>query len=135
MSTKTRFLSRLIGLYCMLVALAMASHRQATVDTVTALVHNAPLLCLCGILGVCTGLAIVLNHNVWTGGALCIVVTLVGWVTLIKGALLLFLSPDQESAVFLDGLHYAQLFYLYFGISVCLGAYLTWSGFRTRQTT
>jgi hypothetical protein len=129
MSATTRFLSRLIGLYCILMALAMAAHRQATVDTITAMVHDAPLLFLCGILAVTGGLAIVLNHNVWSGGGGTVVVTLVGWVSLIKGALMMFLTPNDESAVFLDGLHYAQLFYVYCGISFGLGAYLTWWGF------
>jgi hypothetical protein len=135
MSATTRFLSRLIGLYCIAVALAMAAHRQATIDTVTAMVHNAPLLFLCGVLAVIGGLAIILNHNVWSGGGATVIVTLVGWVSVIKGALMMFLTPDEESAIFLDGLHYAQLFYLYCGISFCLGAYLTWSGFQRRSTT
>ena len=99
----------------------MASHRQATVDTITSMVHDAPVLFLAGVIAVATALAIVLNHNVWSGGALPVVVTLVGRVTLIKGTLLLFLSPDAESTVFLDGLHYAQLFYLYCAISLFLG--------------
>lgn len=131
----TKSLSRLIGLYCMIVALAMAAHRQATVDTITAMVHNAPVLFLAGVIAVATGLAIVLNHNVWSGGALPVVVTLAGWTTLIKGALLLFLTPDAESAVFLDGLRFAQLFYLYCAISFVLGAYLTCgAGLRPNAT-
>jgi hypothetical protein len=134
-STVTRLLSRLIGVYCVIVSLAMASHRSATVETITAMVHNTPLLFLSGIIAVVTGLAIVLNHNVWSGGATPVIVTLIGWVTLLKGTLLLFLSPEAESAAFLDGLHFSQLFFVYCGIAFAMGAWLTWSGFSFRNNS
>jgi hypothetical protein len=130
MSHLTKSLSRLIGLYLMIIALAMAAHRQAFVDTITAMVHDAPVVLLSGIVAVVIGLAIVLNHNVWSGGAAPVIVTLAGWIALIKGVLLLFLSPGAESAVFLDGMHFAQLSYMYCAIAFLLGAYLTERGFR-----
>ena len=65
------------------------------------------------------------------GGALPVTVTLVGWVTLVKGALLLILSPEAESRFFLEGLHYVQLFYVYAAIALLLGVYLTYSGIRS----
>ena len=133
MSSRTIFLSRLIGLYMILVALAMAAHKQATVETITALVHNSPLVFVTGILGVVTGLTIILGHNVWSGGALPVVVTLVGWVTLVKGALLLFLSPEAESRFFLAGMHYEQLFYVYVAFALLLGVYLTYGGIRSTE--
>ncbi|MGD0497610.1 MAG: hypothetical protein ABSC23_04145 [Bryobacteraceae bacterium] len=125
MSRRTIFLGRLIGLYCILVALAMLTHKQAAVEVVTALLHNAPLLFSVGVITVIPGLAMVLGHNVWSGGAMPVIVTLVGWTTLIKGALLLFLSPETESSLFLDALHYQQLFYLYTCVALLLGVYLT----------
>jgi hypothetical protein len=131
MSPRTVFLSRLIGLYMILVSLSMAAHKQATVETITALVHNSPLVFVTGIIAVVAGLAIILGHNVWSGGALPVIVTLVGWVTLVKGALLLFLSPEAESKFFLEGLHYEQLFYVYLAISLLLGVYLTYAGIRS----
>jgi len=131
MSPRTVFLSRLIGLYMILVSVSMAAHKQATVETVTALVHNSPLVFVTGITAVVAGLAIILGHNVWSGGALPVIVTLVGWVTLIKGALLLILSPEAESGFFLAGLHYEQLFYVYLAIDLLLGVYLTYAGFRS----
>jgi hypothetical protein len=103
----------------------MLTHKQAAVEVVTALLHNAPLLFSVGVITVIPGLAMVLGHNVWSGGAMPVIVTLVGWTTLIKGALLLFLSPETESSLFLDALHYQQLFYLYTCVALLLGVYLT----------
>lgn len=131
MSPRTVFLSRLIGLYLILVSLSMAAHKQATVETISALVHNPQLIFVTGIMGVVGGLAIVLGHNIWSGGALPVIVTLVGWAALVKSALLLFLSPEAESRLFLAGLHYEQLFYVYAAISLLLGVYLTYAGFRS----
>src|ERR1700674_624352 len=48
MAPRTIYLSRLLGLYCVLVGLAMLTNRYATVETVTAMVHNASLMFLTG---------------------------------------------------------------------------------------
>jgi len=44
MSSRTIFLGRLIGLYCILVSLTMLIRKQASVDVLTAMLHNAQLL-------------------------------------------------------------------------------------------
>jgi len=131
MSPRTTFLSKLLGLYYILAALSMVARGRATVDTVTALIHNQPLMFVVGVITLFAGLAMVLGHNVWSGGALPVIVTLIGWITLIKGLLFLFLSPEAEAGFFLGGLHYGQLFYLYMAISLVLGVYLTYGGFRS----
>jgi hypothetical protein len=73
MSHHTIYLGKLTGLYCLIFALAMMSHKQASVDTMTALVHDAPLLLFVSVLTLVAGLAIVLAHNVWSGGALPVI--------------------------------------------------------------
>src|SRR5579862_4156857 len=83
MSPRTIYLGKLLGLYCVIVALAMMSHKQTIVDTMTTLVHDAPLLFFVSVIAVLAGLGIVLGHNVWSGGALPIVITIVGWISLI----------------------------------------------------
>ncbi len=133
MSPRTIYLGRLIGLYCVLIALCMISHKQATVDTMTALVHDAPVLFFVSITAMVAGLAIVLAHNVWSGGALPVLVTLVGWISLTKGLIFLLLSP-QTSATYFDALRYGQLFYMYMGMTLVIGTYLTFSSFRSSVT-
>ncbi|HXY10685.1 MAG TPA: hypothetical protein VEI52_22820 [Terriglobales bacterium] len=133
MSSPTIFLSRLIGLYCILVALSMMTRRQATVETVTALLQNPSMMLIVGIITLAAGLAVVLAHNIWSGGALAVVVTLVGWITLIKSLFFLFLPPEMEMRLFFQQLHYQQLFYLYGAISLVLGVYLTYGGFTSRS--
>ena len=133
MSPRTLFLSRLIGLYCILVALSMITRRQATVATVTALLQNPSMMLVLGVITLVAGLAMVLAHNIWSGGALVVIVTLVGWLTVIKSLLFLYLPSEVEAGFFLRQLHYQQLFYLSAIVSLVLGIYLTYGGFTSRS--
>jgi hypothetical protein len=135
MSSRTSFLGKLIGLYLILISLALAVHKQASIDTMYALVRNAPVLFVAGLMGVIGGLAIVLCHNVWSGGVLPVLVTLTGWSVLIKSALLLFLSPEETYRFFVAGLHYEHFFYQYTAIPFFLGAYLAFSGFAQERNS
>jgi hypothetical protein len=130
MSPRTAFLGKLIGFYCILISLGMFAHKQAFVDTVIALMHDALALLLTALVVVVAGLAIVLGHNVWSGGALPVTVTLIGWVALLKGLVLLFLPPEGAARIFLEGFHYQQLFYVYAAFSLVLGIYLAYAGSR-----
>ncbi len=133
MSPRTLFLSRLIGLYCILIGLSMMTRGQATVETVTALLQNSAMTLILGVITLAAGLAMVLAHNIWSGSVLAVVVTLIGWMALVKSLFFLFLPPQMEAGLFLRQLHYGQLFYLYSAISLVLGVYLTYGGFRSRS--
>ena len=70
MSALTIFLGKLIGVYCLIVGLAMMANRQTMVDAVNALIRSPPLVLLAGVFAVAVGLGLVIGHNVWSGGAL-----------------------------------------------------------------
>src|ERR1035441_8551228 len=57
MSPRTRFLSRLIGLYCILIALSMMTRRQAIVEAVTVLLQNPSMTVILGVITLAAGLA------------------------------------------------------------------------------
>ena len=133
MAQRTAFISKLIGLYCLFYGLSMLVHKQVTLDEVTALINNPAAVLLTGVIILPAGIAIVLTHNVWNGGPLPIIVTLIGWATLLKGLLLVFL-PSAGINAYMNGLAYEQMFYLYAAVTVIIGAYLTYAGFR-RDTT
>jgi hypothetical protein len=130
MAPLTVFLAKLIGLYCVLFGLAMALQKQVMVDAVTALLRSGPVLLIIELITLTAGLAIVIGHNVWLGGALPIIVTLLGWIILIRGVVLLFLSPPAKIRFF-EMFRYADLFYLYAGITLVLGFYLAIAGFTS----
>jgi len=130
MSPLTIFLAKFLGLYCIIVALAMMTRKQSAIATVKALIANPPLLLLVEVIGLAGGLAMILGHNIWSGGALPVIVTLVGWLMAIRGAGLLALSQDATTKLF-EALQYERLFYFYMGGTLVLGLYLTFAGFTT----
>jgi hypothetical protein len=132
MSARTIYLSRLIGLYCILVAPSLAIHKQATVDSITAMFHDPGMMMLLGIIALACGIAIILAHNIWSGGVLPVVVTLVGWLSLVKGLMFLLLCHATEEKCILGCLNHPGLFYVFLAPSFLIGVYLTWEGFRAR---
>ena len=108
----------------------MFSHSQATGEIMKAIIQEPPLLFISGLLGVTAGLAIVLSHNLWSGGALPVIVTLFGWAALIKGMLLLLLSPETESRIFIAGLQFDRHSNIYAAFVLLIGFYLTYAGFN-----
>lgn len=133
MSSRTVFLGKLIGLYCILAAISMMIRKESIIETATALLHDSPLMFIVGILALSAGLAMVLAHNVWSGSVLAVLVTLVGWITLAKGLTFLFLPPETEAQLFLSKLHYEKLFFVYLSVSLLLGIYMTYAGFTSRS--
>lgn len=128
----TAFLCRWFGVYCLIVALSMATHRDAYVITVTALAHDAPLIFILGVLTTLGGLALVLVHHQWRGNHYVRVVTVLAWAVLLKGLLFLFGGPSAVSSFYLGTLRYAQLFYGYAALCALLGVYLCLGGFGSR---
>ena len=134
MPKHTQFLSRLIGLYCLIVAAVMAVDRATLLVTVTDLTRDRPLMFVVGICTLLAGLAMVLVHNVWSGDAAAIVITLIGWLTLAKAMFILLLAPATATDFYLYPLHAGISFYVYTVISALLGLYLTYAGFRGRTS-
>ena len=126
MSSRTAYLSRLLGLFAIVVALAMITYKQETVETIAALMSNSASVFAVGLIAVAAGLALILAHNVWSGGAATVIVTLVGWLSLIKGLACLFL-PQQTLAGLAGSQRYERLFYLSPVISLLLGFYLVYA--------
>jgi hypothetical protein len=129
MSPRTVFLARLIGPFAILLSLSELVHKQQMVETAAALVRDRPLLLMMAMMGLLAGLAMVIAHNVWSGGALPVVITLFGWILLIRGAVMLFLSPEAAAGM-LEFFRFEQLFYFYAGVTLLLGLYLAYGGFR-----
>jgi len=125
MSRLTVFLARFIGLFTVLLVVALLVRGSATVEAAFA---DAPIMLVYAIISLAVGVAMILGHNIWSGGALPVVVTLVGWLMLAKGLMLLFVTPDALQQIF-DHMQYGEHYYLYLAPSLVIGLYLTWAGF------
>jgi hypothetical protein len=125
MSKLTIFLARSIGLFTLLLVAGFLVRGEAAVETAVA---DGPVMLSYAIISLAMGLAMVLGHNVWSGGALPVVVTLVGWLIFAKGLLLLVLSPDSLGEM-IHRMGYREHFPLLLAPAAVLGLYLTLGGF------
>ena len=65
MSLLTIFLAKFLGLYCIVVALAMMIRKQSIVATILAMLRDPPLLLFVEVVGLAAGLAMIVGHNIW----------------------------------------------------------------------
>jgi len=126
----TVFLARFIGLFTVLLVAALLMRGSEMVE---AAVSDRPVMLVYAIISLATGLAMILGHNKWSGGALPMVVTLVGWLMAAKGLLLLFLTPEVLTRLFAR-MQYGEHIYLYVAPALVIGLYLTWAGFAAPRS-
>jgi hypothetical protein len=131
MSRLTVLLARFIGLFTVLLVIGLLIRGSATVETAVA---DAPVMLVYAIVSLAAGLAMILGHNVWSGGALPVVVTVIGWLMLAKGLVLLLVTPETMKQLF-GGMHYGEHYFLYLLPALALGLYLTWAGFTAPLRT
>ena len=130
----TKFIAKLLGLWMVLTMLGMAADKPGTVDAMNAFFANPGLMWVTGVFTLLLGLAIVVAHNRWSGGAVPVVITVVGWLALIKGLFFVWL-PGSAQADFYRALHFEQFYYGYLVLSLVLGSYLIYGGFRSEPQT
>jgi hypothetical protein len=99
----------------------------------TSTIADGPVILVYAIFSVAAGVAMILGHNIWSGGALPVVVTLFGWLIFAKGLALLLVPSETWTAwlALLQKLHYGYPFY--FIPTLAIGGYLTVAGFATRR--
>ncbi len=129
MSCLTVFLARSLGLFMVLLVVCFWLRGGAGIE---ATVGDGPVLLSYAIISLAMGVAMVVGHNVWSAGALPLVVTLVGWLILAKGLVLLVASPASVVAA-MNQMHYMQNYPLYLLPAFVIGLYLAWAGFTAKS--
>lgn len=79
------------------------------------------------VTGLVLGLFTVLLHNTWDGSLLDVIVTIVGWVVLIKSALYLALSNRSVHKI-VHAMGLVKNYSLYTTICLIIGIYLAFNG-------
>jgi hypothetical protein len=132
MRRRTIYLSRLLGLLILIAAISMLVDKRRALETMRSLLHDQSALMIIALLGTAAGLAIVLGHQVWSGGTLSVMVTIFGWALFVRSTVLLFL-PLPVMAQLVEWFRFDEWFYRYLGLSAVLGLYLTGHGFVARE--
>ena len=126
--TTTIFLGKLLGLYLVAISVGMLVDRRRTLATLDEMARSGPWMLFSGMVATAAGLAVVLAHNVWSGGPLPILVTLFGWGALLKG-LTLLLVPAERMAALYKGVGFERYFHIWMGVVLLLGLWITVDAF------
>ena len=127
MSRLTVFLARSIGLFTVLLVAGFLARGGAVIETTAA---DGPVMLSYAIISLAMGVAMIVGHNVWSGGMIPVVVTVLGWLILAKGLLLLILSPEALTGM-MQQMRYAEHYRLFLAPALVIGLYLIWAGFTT----
>jgi len=93
----TLFFSKIIGIYFIIIGIAYLINPHYCKKVLHGITSLYGLSALCGTLGVIFGMIILLHHNLWVT-YLEIVISLIGWLTLIIGFIFVFFPKSISHA-------------------------------------
>jgi hypothetical protein len=125
----TIYLGKFFGLSCLVLSAVLLARPRTALNAINSMMESPGLLLVTGIMTMGAGVATVVGHNRWSGGALPVAVTVLGWATLIKGIALMATPPARLNAVY-HALHYPQRLRLVMVPALLLSAWLTWIAFQ-----
>jgi hypothetical protein len=124
----TYFLAQLIGLLLLSMGASMLFQKKVFMNVLNDITENRATLFMVGVVLFLCGLSIVLTHNIWNAGFLSLVITLIGWVLILRGLACLFM-PGHSITRIMQLLKVEEFCWAYGILVVVIGAYLTYAGF------
>lgn len=121
------FLARFFGLYFVIVGFFYLSRRRFIKKAVEAFYENSPLLLISGVISLIIGLLLVLTHSVWEFNWR-VVITIIGYLTLLKGLSKLFVPMEKEKKWILKLVTKDNPIYIGL-ICLIIGFFLIYEGF------
>jgi len=122
------FLAQFLGSLFIIVAASMLIQRQKMLEIMESFISSHASLFIIEVLSIAAGLALVINHNVWTGSTAEIIITLLGWIFIIRGIVGMFLSYLTMHTIFRSfrkseaGYYAASLLVLLLGLYLAFAA-------------
>ncbi|MFY9627626.1 MAG: hypothetical protein WAK03_05660 [Methylocystis sp.] len=127
MTPLTLFLAKLLGGILITMAAAMVARGPETALTARRMISDPGMVMIGGAVRVGLGLAIVIGHDIWSGGVLPVAITLFGWALYLSGLLLLFAAQERLVAI-LDGMNLEKNLPAYAISLALLGIYYLGAG-------
>ncbi|MGB4076549.1 MAG: hypothetical protein WBK28_02495 [Minisyncoccia bacterium] len=123
----TIFFAKVLGLYMLIAGLAIFINKRHIMGAIVGLMHERAAQLIGGLIALILGLVVVNLHNEWSTLPAALI-SLIGWVGVLKGIAYLFL-PEAMLAKLMKSLT-ERSWYLADGIvAVILGLYLSGFGF------
>lgn len=120
------FLAKVFGLYMLSVGLLWVVRGEALSEVIEEFFASRPMLFFSGLLALAIGIAIAISHSVWEWNWRGLI-TVIGYLSIVKGIARTGF-PDVPRRAATDLIHGAKG-WVWIGIVLAVGAYLTWAGF------
>ena len=120
------FLAKLFGIYLLIVAVLWAVRRDVISQVMEEFFASRPMIFLSGLLSLAIGIAMVISHSVWEFNWRGLI-TLLGYLSIVKGIARVGFPEVPRTAV--GFLLRDTRIWLWIGLALLLGGYLTWVGF------
>lgn len=121
------FIAKLLGPMFLVVGAALLSRPEAFRALLKEFVASGALMYLAGFLGLLSGLALLLVHNVWAPDWR-LVITLIGWATLVRALVTIF-RPQAIISLADRLVEFKNAFPAAAAIDLVIGAALSYFGY------
>jgi len=124
----SKFLSKVIGIYLIIVSLAMLINMHQFISYVNSLISDTPVLFVTGVFTLILGLFMVVSHNIWQWNWR-VIITIFSWIALLKGASIVLCPQfiDKTTLLFVQNINIA---YIAAGFDLIIGILLSYFGFK-----
>lgn len=125
----TYFLAQVIGLYVLIIGITMLLWKERWQMVINHLcsAEGQVLDYVIGMIALPVGLLLVLSYNYWDAGLLPLVITIVGWIILLK-SVLVFVASSQQLGKIVRNVMIKRWWFGYVIVVLVVGAYLAYSG-------
>ena len=123
----TLFLAQIMGIYFLVAGIVVLLNPERMRKAMKEAMQSYLLPYFDGAIALIVGLLIVLTHNIWDG-LLETLVSLVGWIAIVEGVLMLLL-PHKTISRMMEAFMGAQMARLMGVATVVLGLYFVYQGF------
>ena len=127
----SKFLSKVIGIYLVILTLGFFINMQNFNLYIYNLINNAPLMFFIGCFTLILGALMVVSHNVWQLNWK-VIITIISWLTFLKGISLVLYPQfiDEITLLFLRNSNFA---YASIGFDFIIAIVLCYYGFKSSK--
>jgi hypothetical protein len=124
----SKFLSKVIGIYLIIISIAMLINMPQFITQVNILIHDSGNMFVTGFFTLILGILMVVSHNLWRWDWR-LVITIIAWLTFLKGASIIIYPQfiAKTTILFMQDMNIA---FITAGLDLCLGILLTYFGFK-----
>ena len=121
------FLAKLFGIYLLIMAVLWAVRGEVISKVIEEFLASGPMLFLSGLLALTVGIAMAVSHSVWELSWRGLI-TFFGYLSIAKGIVRIGFPdlPKNATGFFVKS---GTARWIWIGLVLLLGGYLTWAGF------